>query len=160
MEQKIERQAEQTPEKKTGRTVLSVTLALVVVVGLFLVITKPWERIANPKNTDYFDLTAMSANMVYAQVNDMINIRPEAYIGKTVKARGQYSVRHDGSADKDYRSVVIKDAAACCASGLEFVYEGDLPPAETTVQIEGTFDRYEERGRVYYHIIAASLVAV
>ena len=40
------------------------------------------------------DLTKLSSTMVYAVVNDML-IKPDSYIGKTVRMSGSMSVYHD-----------------------------------------------------------------
>ena len=77
------------------------------------------------------DLTVLSSTMVYSEVYNMLYNDPAHYLGKTVKARGTFSIYQlvtDGVLQPDPVSYacIISDAAACCAEGMEFVLEGDL----------------------------------
>ena len=59
------------------------------------------------------------------------------YLGKTVKARGEFSIYQlvtDGVLQPDPVSYacIISDAAACCAEGMEFVLEGDYTYPDDT----------------------------
>ena len=77
------------------------------------------------------DLTVLSSTMVYSEVYNMLYNDPAHYLGKTVKARGEFSIYQlvtDGVLQPDPVSYacIISDAAACCAEGMEFVLEGDL----------------------------------
>jgi len=110
------------------------------------------------------DLTTLSSTMVYSQVADMM-YTPEKYIGKVVKAKGQFSVYHDNAQDKDYFAVLIKDAAACCSQGIEFVWDGehvypdDYPEIGKEITVMGTFDTYEEDGATYCQLLQADVSA-
>nr|MCR4716415.1 hypothetical protein [Lachnospiraceae bacterium] len=95
------------------------------------------------------DLTTMSANMVYAEVYNMV-MTPDDYIGKTVKMSGECAYYHDENTNKDYYACIIKDATACCAQGIEFeLAEGDYPKHEDPVTVTGVFTVYEEDGQKY-----------
>ena len=76
------------------------------------------------------DLTVLSSTMVYSEVYNMLYNDPAYYLGKTVKARGEFSIYQlvtDGVLQPDPVSYacIISDAAACCAEGMEFVLEGN-----------------------------------
>ncbi|MBQ9443334.1 MAG: hypothetical protein IJU43_03445, partial [Lachnospiraceae bacterium] len=91
------------------------------------------------------DLTALSKNMVYAEVFNMM-VTPENYIGKTVKMEGMYTVYHDEATGKIYHACIIADATACCSQGIEFLltddytYPDDYPEEFEDVCIVGVFD--------------------
>ena len=109
------------------------------------------------------DLTTLSSTMVYSQVADMM-YTPEKYVGQVVKAKGLFSVYHDNSKNKDYFAVLIQDATACCAQGLEFVWEGDhvypddYPEAGKEITVMGKFNTYQEDdGATYCQLLEAEL---
>ena len=114
------------------------------------------------------DLTVLSSTMVYAEVYNMLYNDPESYLGKTVRARGEFSIYQlvvDGVLQPDpvAYACIIADAAACCAEGMEFVLEGDLtypddyPELGTEITIIGEFQSYEENGMTWYHLVNARL---
>ncbi len=100
------------------------------------------------------DLTTLSANMVYAQVYDMV-CYPENYIGKTVKMEGQFAFYHDEEKDRYYFACIIADALACCQQGLEFEPEDknitidDFPESGKIISVTGTFNTYKEGDKTY-----------
>lgn len=118
--------------------------------------TSTEQDAAGEKNTgetdiDY-DLTSMSSDMVYATVYQMM-ANPEEYIGKTVKMEGTYYSEYYEPTAKNYFYVIIQDAAACCAQGLEFiwadgshVYPDEYPEEESDVVVTGIFETYQEEG--------------
>ena len=114
------------------------------------------------------DLTVLSSTMVYSEVYNMLYNDPESYLGKTVRARGEFSIYQlvvDGVLQPDpvAYACIIADAAACCAEGMEFVLEGDLtypddyPELGTEITIIGEFQSYEENGMTWYHLVNARL---
>ena len=114
------------------------------------------------------DLTVLSSTMVYSEVYNMLYNDPAHYLGKTVKARGEFSIYQlvtDGVLQPDPVSYacIISDAAACCAEGMEFVLEGDLtypddyPELGTEITVIGEFQPYEENGMTRYHLVNARL---
>ena len=114
------------------------------------------------------DLTVLSSTMVYSEVYNMLYNDPAHYLGKTVRARGGFSIYQlvtDGVLQPDPVSYacIISDAAACCAEGMEFVLEGDLtypddyPELGTEITIIGEFQSYEENGMTWYHLVNARL---
>lgn len=112
-----------------------------------------------------YDLTAMSPDMVYATVYDMM-ANPAQYGGKTVKVAGPYYHTFYEATHMDYFYVIIEDATACCAQGIEFVwgdgsraYPSEYPEDGTKVVVTGRFETYAEGNRYYAHLVDASLEA-
>ncbi len=114
------------------------------------------------------DLTVLSSTMVYSEVYNMLYNDPAHYLGKTVKARGEFSIYQlvtDGVLQPDPVSYacIISDAAACCAEGMEFVLKGDLtypddyPELGAEITVIGEFQSYEENGMTWYHLVNARL---
>ena len=114
------------------------------------------------------DLTVLSSTMVYSEVYNMLYNDPAHYLGKTVKARGTFSIYQlvtDGVLQPDPVSYacIISDAAACCAEGMEFVLEGDYtypddyPELGAEITVIGEFQSYEENGMTRYHLVNARL---
>lgn len=115
------------------------------------------------------DLTVLSSTMVYSEVYNMLYNDPAHYLGKTVKARGEFSIYQlvtDGVLQPDPVSYacIISDAAACCAEGMEFVLKGDLtypddyPELGAEITVIGEFQPYEENGVTWYHLVNAKMV--
>lgn len=109
------------------------------------------------------DLTKLSSTMVYSEVFNMMS-KPDDYIGKTVKMDGQFTVYHDDSTGNNYYACIIKDAAACCSQGMEFVltddyvYPADYPKEGDDVAVIGVFDTYME-GDYKYCTLRNSVLA-
>ena len=108
------------------------------------------------------DLTTLDGTMVYAQVFDMVS-NPDAYTGRTVRAHGPFAYYQDENTGKEYFAVLISDATACCAQGVEFVLDGehaypdDYPETGTEITVTGVFDSYEENGTVYVQLLHAEI---
>ena len=114
------------------------------------------------------DLTVLSSTMVYSEVYNMLYNDPAHYLGKTVKARGEFSIYQlvtDGVLQPDPVSYacIISDATACCAEGMEFVlkddlaYPDDYPELGAEITVIGEFQSYEENGMTWYHLVNARL---
>ena len=115
------------------------------------------------------DLTVLSSTMVYSEVYNMLYNDPAYYLGKTVKAKGTFSLYQlvtDGVLQPDpvAYACIIADATACCAQGLEFalagkpVYPDEYPELGAEITVVGTFEWYEEDGCRYYRLGNASFV--
>ena len=110
------------------------------------------------------DLTTMSSTMVYSEVLNMLDY-PSQYVGKIVKMKGPF--RPFGSTNEDYcyPAIVIQDATACCASGIEFLLYGiprcspkggdGYPALEEEATIVGRFETYIEGSYMYEHLVDA-----
>ena len=108
------------------------------------------------------DLSALSGTVVYSQVYNMV-MQPDQYLGQTVRVRGYFSYFQDPETLKEYFAVIIADATACCAQGIEFVWRGehrypdDYPPLETEMTVTGAFETYEENGFTYLQLSDADV---
>ena len=106
------------------------------------------------------DLTAMSSTMIYSEVQNMMT-SPDDYIGMKVKMEGQFNVAEVGG--NRYFACLIKDATACCASGVEFVWKGshsypaDYPEENAQITVTGTFTTYKEGEATYCQLKDAEL---
>ncbi len=116
---------------------------------------------AQPDPNVDVDLTALSSTMVYAEVFNIM-MQPDSYVGKRIKMGGAYNSQYLAEEDAQVHFVVIADATACCAQGLEFrlsadpapVYPDDYPAANTYVEVTGTFGIYEIGDLEYYYVDA------
>ena len=92
---------------------------------------------------------------------------PDDYIGKTIKMTGLYSPIYFSETDKNYHYVLIEDALACCAQGIEFVwgddtyiYPDDYPLVGANIEVTGVFETYREEGDSYLYcrLVNSSLI--
>ncbi len=107
------------------------------------------ENTTDSEGVDY-DLTEMGEDMVYATVYQMM-MEPDAYIGKTVKMRGIYNSVWYEPTQQYYQYVIIEDAMACCAQGIEFIWEDgshiypeEYPEQGEYIEVVGIFETYKE----------------
>lgn len=119
------------------------------------------------KSVDY-DLTVMNADMVYASVYQLM-VDPEDFIGKTFKMEGIFYAQYYEVTNKNYYYLIIEDALACCAQGMEFVwgdgnhvYPDDYPKNQSRAVIKGKFETYKEDGddRTYCRIANAEFTPI
>ena len=106
----------------------------------------------------YRDLTQLNANLVYAEVFNML-IEPEAYEGKILKMKGNFAVFNNQNGEKSY-AVIITDALACCQQGIEFKWEfnGKEPAQNQEITVIGTYKTsYREDGLMYNYVVAKSV---
>lgn len=102
------------------------------------------------------DLTSMSSTMVYSYVFNMVNA-PDDFIGQRFKIRGTYDEQYWDQTNLTYHYIVIADATACCAQGLEFVLTAPnaaYPQVGQEFEISGIFGTYVENGILYIQITA------
>lgn len=122
----------------------------------------PELKPTNKDGIDY-DLTAMDGDMVYASVYQMM-VEPEAFEGKVIKISGRYYASFYDPNNRYYHYVIIEDAMACCAQGMEFVwddgshvYPDEYPKDNSYVEVVGTFETYTETdGQIYCRLKDAS----
>lgn len=110
----------------------------------------------------YNDLTTMNANMVYSYIFSMLNT-PDSYFGQTFRMQGQYNEMYDENTKTTYHFVIIADAAACCAQGMEFILEDTTaayPAVGAEIEVVGTYQTYEENGNPFCYISASSMQEV
>lgn len=104
------------------------------------------------ENTIDYDLTTMGSDMVYATVYQFM-MSPDDYIGKTIRMEGSYSATWYEPTAKYYHYCIIQDAMACCAQGMEFVwddgshvYPDEYPQENAKIVVTGVFETYREEG--------------
>ena len=104
------------------------------------------------------DLTQMNATMVYAEVSNIMYM-PDDYIGKIIRMNGMAVSSTDPETNITYHAVIIRDATACCASGLDYsLADGQEYPAdETDVTVTGEFELFEENGFFYCQLKDATI---
>ena len=124
---------------------------------------KPTVAVPDTLGGEYdVDLTALDSNMVYAQVYDMVFGETD-YNGKKVRAKGIFDYYQDPSTKKEYFAVIISDATACCAQGIEFVlagdhtYPDDYPEIGSEIVVHGIFNTYEDETGAYVQLKDAVL---
>lgn len=112
-----------------------------------------------------YDLSEMNSDMVYATVYDMM-VNPATYEGKIVRMAGIYYSSYLEKTDTTYFFVIVKDAAACCSQGIEFVwgdgshvYPQEYPEEGASVVVTGRFETYTEGSVNYERLANASLQA-
>ena len=110
------------------------------------------ENVRDTDETVDYDLTQMSSDMVYATVYQMM-VTPEEYEGKTFRIDGNFYATYYEATKKYYFYCIIQDATACCAQGMEFIwddgshiYPEEYPEDNAEIVVEGTFETYREDG--------------
>ena len=113
-------------------------------------VPKPTVAVPDAANGEYdVDLTTLDSNMVYAQVYDLVYGEKD-YTGQMIRAKGVFDYYFDPQTNQEYFMVLISDATACCAQGIEFVlagahtYPDDYPELGAEITIHGVFDTYED----------------
>ena len=126
-------------------------------------VPEPVVPVPDASNGEYdVDLTELNSNMVYAQVYDMVFGETD-YNGKTVRAKGVFDYYQDPGTKKEYFAVIISDATACCAQGIEFVlagehtYPDDYPEIGSEIVVHGIFNTYEDETGAYVQLKDAVL---
>lgn len=109
------------------------------------------STLTSTDNIDY-DLTQMSSDMVYATIYQVMTT-PGQYEGKTFRIEGTFYPSYYEATQTYYFYCIIQDATACCAQGLEFVWEDgshnypeDYPTENSEILVEGTFESYQDEG--------------
>lgn len=109
------------------------------------------------------DLTKLNTMMQYSTLFNIMT-KPDDYTGKIIKINGLFDSAKDPDTGIDYFAVVVMDASACCASGLDFElknnyqYPKDYPEIGAKITVIGKFERYTEGEDVYYHLTEADLL--
>lgn len=104
------------------------------------------------------DLTQLSSTMVYSEVYNMVSA-PNDYKGKVIRAKGRAASAKAGN--NTYYAVIIADATACCAQGLEYVLKDGSPyPKDgSEITVEGVFGTYKEGDMTYCVLNDARLIS-
>ena len=112
------------------------------------------------------DTTTMNSSMVYSTIYQLM-YNPKEYEGKVIAIKGNYySVWYEPT-QSYYHYAVVSDATACCASGLEFVWDDgshvfpqDYPLEDDEIYVTGVFQTYTENGDLYCRLNDATLYMV
>ena len=117
------------------------------------------ETASAPASVDV-DLTQLSSTMVYSEVYNIM-MAPEDYVGKIIRMEGQCVSAYYEPTDATYYSIIIQDATACCAQGIEYVLtDGQAYPEDGgEATVTGRFESYDEDGTTWYHLVNASVNA-
>ena len=127
--------------------------------------TEELQQESTSQNAVDYDLTQMNSDMVYVTVYRMMTT-PGEYEGKTFRIDGNFYATYYEPTEKYYFYCVIQDATACCAQGLEFIwddgthsYPEEYPEDAQEIMVEGTFETYREEGddSLYCRLKDASL---
>lgn len=100
------------------------------------------------------DLTQMSSTMVYSYVFNLM-YDPTPFIGKRFRIQGIYDENYWAENDTTYHCILIPDAAACCAQGIEFVLTDEnasYPQPADDIEISGILTTYMEDDTPYIEI--------
>lgn len=115
-----------------------------------------------------YDLSEMTPDLVYASVYQLM-VEPFEFEGKVFRMTGNYYATWYDPTQRYYHYLVIEDAAACCAQGIEFVmgdgsakYPEEYPKSNSVLEITGVFETYQEEGddRIYCRIKDANVKLV
>ena len=123
------------------------------------VFTEATDAPAPESSAAEIDLTSMSSTMVYSYVFNMISA-PDDFIGQRFRIRGIYDEGLWEPTNQMYHYIIIADATACCAQGVEFVLTDEAasyPQPGDEIEISGIFGIYEEDGNLYIQIAADSI---
>ncbi len=87
-----------------------------------------------------YNLTEMSATIVYSQIFDLVS-NPSEYTDARFIIKGEMVESEDAETGEKFYAIIIADATACCAQGLEVFFPEEIPVPEelpATVTIQGT----------------------
>lgn len=124
-------------------------------------VTVPIPEIPDYSEPIDVDLTKLSATMVYSEVSNMM-YESDEYFGKVVRMRGAARSSYYKETDTTYYAVLIADATACCAQGIEYLLtDGYAYPEDgNDVVVTGVFTEYEENGMYYLRLDKAAITVV
>lgn len=115
-----------------------------------------------PSGKPDFDLTKMSATMIYSTIFDML-IMPEDYVEKVIKVKGWFETYTNPETGELFYAVVVPDATACCQQGLEFTWPGDhhypadFPELGKDITVTGTYKLIDKDGFTYNYLEASAV---
>ncbi|MGJ4849635.1 hypothetical protein ACH6CV_05230 [Bacillota bacterium Meth-B3] len=102
------------------------------------------------------DLTKMGKTSAYAYLVNILGA-PDDYVGRRIRLKGIADESYLDETDTTYHYIVVTDASSCCAQGVEYVLssqDASHPAPGAWFEISGIFERYEEDGTPYFHVVA------
>lgn len=108
------------------------------------------------------DMTNMGGTIAYSQAVDFRE-NPDYYLGKTIKVKGNYYPTYYDPTEQYYHLIIVGDEASCCREAIEFVWTGnhtfpdDYPVENAEIIIAGVYEKYDELGETYYHLVAEEI---
>ena len=140
-----------TTEKMKIRIVI---VLLYVSVVMFFSCVKAGEAESIPQETIDIDLSQVNSIVVFSQVSNMYT-GPWNYLDAIIRISGTLSF-FDDTDGRRYSMVMVQDASACCAQGIEFesddqgLSENSLSEDDKII-VTGRFKLYQEDGysRIY-----------
>ena len=111
------------------------------------------------------DLTIFGSTMLTAKLNDIMQ-NASLHVGKSIRVSGSYVSEYYEPTEKDYHYIIIDGADACCAQGIEFIWNGehtypnDYPQFQERIEIVGVYSCYEELGFEYYYLAVDDLTTL
>lgn len=120
------------------------------------------ETKADTSSKPDFDLTKMSATMIYSTIFDML-IMPEDYVEKIIKVKGWFETYTNPETGELFYAVVVPDATACCQQGLEFIWPGDhhypadFPEPGQDITVTGRYKLIDMDGFAYNYLEASEV---
>ena len=89
----------------------------------------------------------------------MMMAYPKQYEGKIVRMEGIYYPAYYQKGERYCQYCIIRDASACCAQGMEFIwgdgthqYPDEYPDENSEIEVEGIFETYKEDGDDSLHV--------
>jgi hypothetical protein len=82
-----------------------------------------------------------------------MKMHPVDFMGKTIKAIGNYNTWYFAGTGLTYHIITIEGPSGCCPQALEFIlHDGDYPEEGARIEITGVFASYDENGGIFYYI--------
>ena len=102
------------------------------------------------------DLTKLSKTVAVAETRNFLE-SPMDYMGKVIKAEGQYAILDENGAT--YYFILMQDMEACCFLPIEIIIaNGKYPRQEgESLTVVGTVNSYTEGQQVFYYLDVADI---
>lgn len=113
----------------------------------------PGAAPALPEGLDTVDLTQMGSNFVFGVISNMM-MSPTDYLGKRLVMKGVAAQTTIEITGETFYAVIIADAQACCAQGIEYVLQDGLayPQDGDAIIVSGIFETYKEYDMDFYRL--------
>lgn len=108
---------------------------------------------ALPEGLDTVDLTEMGSNFVFGVISNMM-MNPDDYLGRRLVLKGTATQTTIEIMGETFYAVIIADAKACCAQGIEYVLQdgASYPKEGAQIIVSGIFETYKENDMDFYRL--------